>query len=76
VVNFQADTQQAGLEPQLGQLLYAGMEDSQAGGLYGGLKMIVVEFIEGQTAHELFDTSALRESRDVKKAIEMLHARG
>ncbi|KAJ7594347.1 hypothetical protein C8J56DRAFT_776574 [Mycena floridula] len=63
-----------GLAPKL---LYCGdIGDGGAG--YGGLKMVVMEYVNGQTAAQVFGTNKLSRdvTNDVNKAIGLLHQNG
>lgn len=65
-----------GLAPPL---LYSGTDDGQTHGNIGGLKMVVMKFIEGKTAYEAYnDSHVLPESifQQVENSIGALHEAG
>jgi serine/threonine protein kinase len=62
-----------GLAPQL--LYYPEMSPNQSEGIFGGLQMIVMEYVDGKTAHGVPNELSIA-FKDVEKAMKVLHDAG
>lgn len=62
-----------GLAPKL---LYSGFDKGNTHGNCGSLKMVVMEFVEGQTAYDIAKPLSVKQFDQVQTAVKTLHTEG